>query len=347
MARRSTKAHVTIKDVAEAAGVSPMTVSRALRNVSFVTEETRLRIQQAVDQLGYVPNKAAGSLSSRKSGFVAMLLPSLNNQHLAETVHILTLELEKADKQLLLGYTDYLPDKEEELIETMLRHRPEALILCYDGHSQEARRRLDKVTIPVIELWETPDDAVQHTVGFSNFKAAYDMTRALLAKGYQRVAFLGEVNDEGSRAGARREGFTAAMQDAGLSAHRVTHTATMPISLEAAADTCNRLLDAFPDTDCIFCVSDPAAFGAMSALVERGVTIPDQIGLAGFGNFEISRFTHPPIATVGVDPVLIGKKAAELLLRILDQDGVGSSQVTEHIRLTPELMIRGSVTQCD
>nr|WP_321461384.1 LacI family DNA-binding transcriptional regulator [uncultured Cohaesibacter sp.] len=339
---------VTMRDVAAAAGCSTMTVSRALQKDGRVSEKTRKRILKTVKELGYVPDMTAGSLSSMRSGFIALLLPSLNNQHLAEMVHALTDELAKADLQLLIGHTDYLSSKEERLIEMMMRRRPEALVICYDGHTEQAMKLLKSVSVPVIELWEDPDAPIQHTVGFSNFKAAYAMTEALIARGYQAIGFIGEACDDGTRAGARRKGFQAAMADAGLDAGRVIQHDVMPISIEGAKQACEELLDSYPEIDCIFCVSDPAAFGALSLLQERGIAVPDAIGLCGFGNFEISRFTHPPISTVGVDATVVGRKAAELILRIRNEDNVGEAgdggqQMSEHLRLKPELMFRRSL----
>ncbi|WP_316863287.1 LacI family DNA-binding transcriptional regulator [uncultured Cohaesibacter sp.] len=338
---------VTMRDVAAAAGCSTMTVSRALQKDGRVSEKTRKHILKTVRQLGYVPDLTAGSLSSKRSGFIALLLPSLNNQHLAEMVHALTDELAEADLQLLIGHTNYLAQKEEALIGMMLRRRPEALVICYDGHTERAADMLKTVSVPVIELWEDPEDPIQHTVGFSNFKAARDMTLALIERGYRKLSFLGESSDDGTRAGARRRGFQAAMVEAGLEGHRVVQHDVMPISIEGAKQACQTILDDYPETDCIFCVSDPAAFGALSLLQEKGIAVPDDIGLCGFGNFEISRFTHPPTSTVGVDASTVGRKAAELILRILamDEGEEDDQHLSEHIRLRPELMFRASVKE--
>nr|WP_321455019.1 LacI family DNA-binding transcriptional regulator [uncultured Cohaesibacter sp.] len=336
---------VTMRDVAAAAGCSTMTVSRALQKDGRVSEKTRKKILKTVKELGYVPDMTAGSLSSQRSGFIALLLPSLNNQHLAEMVHALTDELGKEDLQLLIGHTDYLSSKEEALIEMMMRRRPEALVISYDGHTDQAMKLLKTVTVPVVELWEDPENPIQHTVGFSNFKAAYNMTEALVQRGYSKIGFLGEAMDAGTRAGARRRGFQSAMKNVGLDDNRVIQHDIMPISMEGAKQATEVLLDQYPDIDCIFCVSDPAAFGALSLLQERGIAVPDDIGLCGFGNFEISRFTHPPISTVGVDAAMVGKKAAELILRLRNSNDAeqATQELSEHLRLRPELMFRRSL----
>ena len=332
-------------DVANAAGVSTMTVSRALRKDSPINEQTRQRVLQVVRDLGYVPDLTAGSLSSRKTGFVPLLLPSLNNLHFAQTVQAISEELNKFDMQILLGHTNYSAEKEEALIELMLRRRPEAIVLSYDGHTKRTLALLEKAGIPVIELWETPPDPIQHTVGFSNFDASEKMTSELIKLGYRNIGYIGEKQDVGTRGAARREGFVAAMQNAGLDAHRIVRHQSLPLTIQSGAEACAVMLDKYPDIDCIFCVSDPAAFGAKSTLLSRGYSVPDDVAIVGFGDFEISRFSHPTISTVGMDPWMLGKKAAMLLLRVLEEDKAGQLSSTEHINLNVDLLFRGSTRQ--
>lgn len=318
---------ITMRDVARAAGVSRMTVSRALKKDSPVSEETRARILKVVREMNYVPDHMAGSLSTKRSGFVAVLVPSLNNLHFAETVQALTEELEQSGRQILLGHTDYAREREEELVEHMLRRRPEAIVLSYDGHTPRTRALLRDAGIPVIELWERPDDPIGHTIGFSNQQAAADMTRALIGRGYRNITFLGEGSDDWTRGAARRKGFQQAMVEAGLPGDRVLQIGKPPLSIEAGAAAAQGLLQAFPDTDCVFCVSDAPAFGVLSVMGSLGKSVPDDIGIAGFGNFEVSRFSTPTITTVSVDPQTIGRETGRLIGTLLSQDDVSEPQL--------------------
>lgn len=308
---------VTMRDVARAAGVSRMTVSRALKKDSPVSSKTREHILQVVREMNYVPDQMAGSLTTKKSGFVAVLVPSLNNLHFGETVQALTQQLETIGQQILLGYTDYSAEREEQLIEAMLRRRPEAIVLSYDGHSDRSLQLLNGAQIPVIELWERPEEPIAHTVGFSNFAAAAQMTHGLIDRGYRNIAFLGEGDDDWTRGAARRKGFISAMEERGLSAHRLLMVGKPPLSIEDGAAAVPPLLLEYPDTDCIFCVSDLPAFGALGALNTAGRKVPDKMGLAGFGNFEVSRFAAPSISTVVVDPKSIGKATGKLITELL------------------------------
>jgi len=163
---------ITMEDVAREAGVSRMTVSRALRSDSPVSDKTRARILKIVRKLNYVPDQSAGTLSTRRSGFVATLVPSLNNLHFAESVQALNEQIEPIGLQMLLGHTGYSAEREERLIEGMLKRRPEVIVLPFDGHTTRTVKLLKQANVPVIEQWEVPpncrtvgasDDTLRHT----------------------------------------------------------------------------------------------------------------------------------------------------------------------------------------
>lgn len=332
---------VTMRDVAKAAGVSRMTVSRALKKDSPISKETREHILRVVKDMNYVPDQMAGSLTTKKSGFVGVLLPSLNNLHFAQTVQSLTEVVEESGLQLLLGYTAYLPEREEQMVETMLRRRPEAMILSYDGHTDRTVELLKDASIPVVEIWEKPENPIEHTVGFSNEHAAYDMTKALLARGFKNIVFLGESEDDWTRGAARRKGFKRAMLEAGRNPDCEIRFGAPPLSIENGAAAVELILEEYPETDCVFCVSDMAAFGVQSRLKAMGISVPGQISVVGFGNFEVSRFASPEISTVVVDPVAIGKATGDLILRLLTMEAITDESPT-HITLPPTPEFRGS-----
>ncbi|WP_299546354.1 LacI family DNA-binding transcriptional regulator [uncultured Tateyamaria sp.] len=324
-----------MRDVARAAGVSRMTVSRALKKDSPVSKDTRDRILKVVREMNYVPDQMAGSLTTKRSGFVAVLVPSLNNLHFAETVQALTEELEQIGQQILLGHTDYSTAREEQLVEDMLRRRPEAIVLSYDGHSDRTLELLNDSNIPVIELWERPDNPVGHTIGFSNRQASADMTRALIDRGYRNITFVGEADDDWTRGAARRKGYLDAMVQAGLPTNRVLKIGKPPLSIEEGAAAATRLLQDFPDTDCVFCVSDAPAFGVLSVMLKLGKAVPGDIGIAGFGDFEVSRFATPTISTVSVDPKTIGRETGRLIGRLLSaNEEVSRTLVSVPVDLT-------------
>lgn len=339
MSNNSLKNIVTMRDVARAAGVSRMTVSRALRKDSPVSKETRDKILKVVRDMNYVPDQMAGSLTTKRSGFVAVLVPSLNNLNFAETVQALTEELALVGLQILLGYTNYNPEQEEQQVETMLRRRPEAIVLSYDGHTERTVELLKNAQVPVIELWERPPEPIGHTIGFSNEEAAIKMTEDLLGLGYQSITFLAEIGDDWTRGAARRSGFKKAIKATGLPL-QVLRVGRPPMSIEDGADAVPSIFETYPDTDCVFCVSDAAAFGVLSGLKSRGLSVPDEIGIAGFGNFEVSRFASPSISTVDVDSVRIGREAGRLIGKLLAEDR--AYDVVVQLDVSPATELRNS-----
>lgn len=311
---------VTMEDVAQAAGVSRMTVSRALREDGLVSHETRKRILDVVEKMNYVPDQMAGSLSTKRSGFIATLVPSINNVHYGKMVQSLTDALEGTGLQILLGHTDYSVRREQTLVESLLKRRPEAIALPYDGHSKRTITLLKNAQIPVIQLWETPPKPIGYTIGFSNKNVSRSMTEELIGLGYKNIAFLCETNDEWTRGSARRDGFKEAMENAGLSAHRMIRFGTPPMSIKDGHFVGTNLNQYYDDIDCVFCVSDAPAFGVISGLKEQGIRVPDDIGVAGFGDFEVSRYSNPTISTVQFDAAEVGRVAAELIAKIIDPD---------------------------
>jgi LacI family transcriptional regulator, gluconate utilization system Gnt-I transcriptional repressor len=333
---------VKMSDVARAAGVSTMTVSRALRQDGRIAPETRRKIQRLVQELGYVPDRTAAGFSSRRSGFVGVLVPSLNNTHFAETAVGLQNELHPAGLHMLLGHTSYLKARAEQLVETMLERRPEAMVVTYDDHTPRTRRLLSEAGIPVIEIWEVPPKPIGHVVGFSNRKAATTMTRHLIDLGRRKIGFIGEANDNGTRGAQRRLGFLDAVRAAGLDATRLIRMAAPPIGMLEGRQAMAALMRQWPDTDAVFCVSDPCAFGAVSACQVAGIAIPDDVAIAGFGNFEISQCAVPAISTISVSGLTIGAEAAGLIRRLLTGDAATRNIPPQTILISADVKIRGS-----
>ncbi len=308
----------TMSDVARKAGVSAMTVSRALRDGASIASDTREKIRKAVEQLGYVLDQSAGSLSSKRTGFVAALVPSLNNSNFADTARGLTDALQGSGLQLLLGYTDYSIEKEEELIESMLRRRPEAIVVTGGKHTERGRKLLENSGIPVIETWDLPPKPVRHVVGFSNAEAAGALVRYLHRKGYRKIGFIGGTSNRDTRGADRRLGYERAMTALGLHETRIISFGTPPISMKQGGDALTRLVEQWPDVEAAICVSDLSAFGALTACQRNNWAVPRRIAIAGFGDFEISSCSHPSITTVGVNCYDIGRKAGDLLLRAIE-----------------------------
>ena len=310
-------AQSTMADVARLAGVSAMTVSRALRPDSAIAADTRARIFRIIEEIGYVPDMTAGGLSSRKSGFIAALVPTINNSNFADTARGLTEVLSAAGLQLLLGYTDYSLEREEALIEAMLRRRPEGVMLTGGTHTERTRRLLKNAHIPVVETWDLPAEPINHVVGFSNAEATNAMVHHLHQRGYREIGFIGGGSTADTRGSDRLLGYVAAIDALKLPTGRVITYGLPPISIEHGGEALTMLISAWPNVDAVVCVSDLSAFGALSECHRRGLKVPQQIAIAGFGDFDLSRWCWPKLTTVAVDCMGIGHRTGEILLEAL------------------------------
>lgn len=327
-------------DVAARAGVSAMTVSRALKDGSTVSAATRARIMQAVEEMGYVLDLTAGTLSSKRSGFVAVLIPSLNNSNFSDTARGIERRLEGSGLQMLLGATDYDLRKEEHLIEAMLRRRPEVIVVTGGRHTGRARRHLGAAGIPVVEMWDLPEAPLEHVVGFSNAAAAGAMVEHLHGRGYRAVAYIGGSTDRDTRGMDRRRGYERAVRDLALPAGLTVACGAPPIAMQQGSEAVVDLLARHPEVDAVLCVSDLAAFGALSECQRRGWAVPGRLAVAGFGDFELSRSCHPRLTTVSVDAWGIGDAVGALLLRAVASGRDKSPLPPETVRTPFAVMAR-------
>ena len=329
----------TMKEVAAAAGVSVMTVSRAFRSDASISDDTRERIRTVADELGYVFDAVASNLRSQRSGFVAVTIPSINNANFAETVGALTSRLDAAGLQVLMGRTNYDMAEEERLIGQLLRRQPEALVVTGGHHTERARRMMQNAAIPVIETWDLPKAPLGHVVGFSNADAMRVMVAHLSARGYRKIAFIGGDSAFDTRGADRRRGFVAAIEERGLDPSRLITVGRPPVSMRQGAAAMAILLDTLPDTEAVIAVADPAAFGALTECDRRGIRVPDDMAIAGFGNFEISGVSVPALTTIDPFPARMGEQAGQLIADLL-RGGAKSGPTL--IEIEPQLVARAS-----
>jgi LacI family gluconate utilization system Gnt-I transcriptional repressor len=313
-----------MRDVSRLAGVSAMTVSRVLGDPKSASEDTRLRVMQAVEQLGYVPDQVAGSLSSRRTNFVGLILPTLTNSNFADTAEGLAAVLSPAGYQLLIGYTLYQLDEEERLVRSMLSHRPVAIVTSGSHHTLATRQMILQTEVPLVEIWARPDPPIDRSVGFSNFEAGRAAARYLIELGHRRIGALGsDVNATiaDHRGEERLQGFSAALHEAGIGDDLVIRHGHAPVTYQHGADALGVLLDRAPDVEAVFAVSDVSAFGVLMECRRRDIDVPGELSILGFGDFEIGRQCAPAISTIHIDAKRIGQLTGEMLVDLLAGEG--------------------------
>lgn len=304
---------VTMRDVASAVGVSPMTVSRAFRGDKTVSEATRTRVQDVARKLGYVYDGTATAFRTKKSGFVAVTLPSINNANFAETFRGLTQASTGSGMQLLLGVTNYRVAREEELVRQLLARNPEALVMTGGHHSEALRDLVGALSIPVVEIWDLPKAPLGHVVGFSNARAMGLIVDHLASKGRRRLAFLGAAEGSDLRGAERRAGVLQRAAELGLPEVTSLDAGPAPVSMRHGSDSLRAHQRLLRDIDALVCVSDTVAFGALSECRRLGIDVPGDLAITGFGQFDVAMVSEPQITTIDVNARDIGQRVADLL----------------------------------
>jgi len=317
--RRRATGRVTLADVASAAGVSPITASRALRGQRSVDAALVSRVQAAADRLGYVPDPAARALASARSWHVAVLVPLLSNNLFVDLLEAVHGALWPAGYQTLIGVTHYSRQEEEHLLRSYLAHRPAGLLLTGFDRSDASRALLAASGVPCVHLMDlgAPD---QHSVGFSQADAGRSITEHLLARGRRRIAFVAAQLDP--RVMQRAEGYRRAMQAAGLGDARIEMLNPESSSMALGGVLFEQVLRAHPEVDAMFFCNDDLAQGGLLAALRLKVDVPQQVAVAGFNDLAGSDQMLPTLTTVRTPRTVIGTEAAAMLLKLMRGEAV-------------------------
>lgn len=310
---------VTLRDVAQAAGVSLITASRALGNPARVSAETIARVQAAVAATGYVPNLLAGGLKSSRSRTIAALVPVISVPQFLPTVQTLTEVFDRHGYQLLLGQSGYDRSRERALLHTMVGRRVDGIVsagLLQPGPETE---RLRERGIPVVETWDLSDRPVDMGVGFSHLKVGGAVAGFFLARGWSRA---GVASADDQRARQRLEGFEAVI---GRAVPRVMVPA--PSSLAAGRSALAALLAQDPGLRAVCCSSDALAEGVCIEARARGLRVPQDLAVCGFGDAAFAAHLEPALTTVRIDAARIGRLAAEMIVARCDGQAVSPAVV--------------------
>jgi LacI family transcriptional regulator, gluconate utilization system Gnt-I transcriptional repressor len=314
--KRSRRGHggITLSDVARLAGVSPITASRALNTPGQVAPAALQRVRDAVQRTGYVPNMLAGGLASNRSRLVAAVVPSIGGGAVfMEMLQSLTESLAESGYQLMLGQSGYVQSREDALLDAIIGRRPDGIVLTGIMHSAEGRRRLLASGIPVVETWDLTPTPIDMLVGFSHERAGAAVADYLHAKGRRRLAVL---SGDDERAKRRNAAFVAqARQVQGRRARGPVPTLQVPAptTLGSGRAAFARLIAEHPGTDAVFCSSDLLALGVLTEAQARGIAVPGDVAVLGFGDLVFAADLHPALTTVRIDGTAIGRQAARFI----------------------------------
>ncbi len=299
---------ITLDQVAAAARVSPATVSRYFNTPGIVARETAERIREAVEQLGYIPNLLAGGLASNRSRLVAVMIPELSGSIFVDMIEAMIEELSSHGYVVMLLVTGLQLETPSDLVRAALGRRPEAVVVT-GAVDAATRSLLRKSGTSVIELWDLPAEPVDVAIGFSHFAVGEALARHVHERGYCAPHLL---MPDAARAGMRRQGFLETWQALGGAEPRTTQVGT-PGTLSDAHAFIDALLASVSRPDIAVCGSDLLAFGVAGEARARGLRIPQDLAVVGFGDTRLAKEAIPPITSVAIDGARVGRELAMLL----------------------------------
>ena len=321
-------------DVARLAGVSTATVSRALRRAEVVSPQLRERVRQAVETLGYVPNPAAGGLAAARTRTVGVVVPSLVNSFFAATLEAMAERLAPRGYQIMLVNSGYSIETEAALVNSLLSWSPAAIVLTGQAHSRATLQRLLEAGIPVVEMWELSENALDSLVGFSHRAVGRLAARHLIERGRRRIAFVGAALDEDRRAAQRAAGFGEVVRES-LATEPVVLALQQRASAATGAAALAELLARHPDVDGVACSNDAMALGGLFECQRRGLRVPADVALIGFGDLDFAACSVPTLSTIRPPRREIGIAVAEHLLQRFDDPATGPTTIDVGFALVP------------
>lgn len=322
--KKNTNRPVRVEDVARVAGVSPITVSRALSYPEKVKEETRKRVAEAVAQTGYVVNSFASSLRSGRSPVVAVFSSNVRNPHFANVLLGCTEVLEDNGYQLLHARVGESAEEQRRRIASMTPFRPAAMLFTDLLKPDLDRGIISSQGIPVVEMWDQRTDPVDMLVTMWEEEAGRTMGRHFVERGYTRIAYAGLLFERGR---CRLDGFRAALREAGRECELVL-SLSEGWEPDAGAAAFDEIVARLPDCDAILFGSDILAAGALSAARRRKIGVPTDIAVAGFGDIPVASHLDPPLTSLGVSSLEMGRRAGQMLLSRLGGREIGERIVS-------------------
>ncbi|TPW30565.1 LacI family transcriptional regulator [Martelella alba] len=315
--RGGSKPRTTLNDVANIAGVSPITVSRALREPQKVSDKLREQILSIVDDIGYVPNFAARSLASRHSGVVAVLGPILGSRAFSLAAKGVEDRFQRSDLRTQFANTGLNAAEEAQQLKLFLAQNPAGIIIESFAEFPVNKKLIAEIDCPVVQMMDTSLDPLDMGVGICHRDAAAAATRMLISKGYRRIASLGASKDIRSR--RRFDGYRDALVDAGLYDPALVIDSEREHSLEFGMELLDRIHAEQPDVDAAFCHSDELALGVYFRSLQLGLRVPEDFGICGYDGMGFAGMKNAPLTTVQVPLYEIGEKAAELIIRFMSE----------------------------
>jgi LacI family transcriptional regulator, gluconate utilization system Gnt-I transcriptional repressor len=337
MARKRAKSGpIRLTEVAERAGVSPITASRFFRNPEALSSAKRERVASAAKELGYVPNLAARALASQRTEVIGVLIPSLTNNVFNDVLRGIYDASEGSRYSIQFVNTRYSILQEEKLLRLFQAQNPAGLIVTGINQTADSREVMEAMDCPVVQIMEIGPDPVDMMVGFSHYDAAFAAVSHLIAQGRKRIGFVGARMDP--RVQRRFEGYRDAMKAAALFDQNLIVTTPIPTAVTLGGTLLSDLFAKAPDTDAVFCINDDLALGVLFECQRQQIAVPEKVAIVGFNDMEFMASAVPSITSVRTNRYEMGRTAVTMLIDALE----GRRPAKAVVDLGFELIVRES-----
>lgn len=332
--------NVTLKHIADALGVSTMTVSRAINNRSNVDKKTKARVLKQAQEMGYTPNHIAKSLVSKKTFTIGVVVPEIAHSFFANAIQGIEEVTFEQQYQLILTHSAEQADREQYALHTLQGKRVDGILIssAEHVHDYEFYTNIIKSEISLVFFDRCVADLGASCISVDDEAGAFNVTQHLIDHGYHRIAHLSGPQNI-SIGKDRLQGYKKALKKNGISVDN-SLVEEAGFHEKAGYDAMSSLIQKHKQNPvrAVFAVNDPAAFGAMDAIYDHGLSVPEEIALVGFSDDIRASLMRSPLTTVRQPARELGKRAAQKLISHIEH----ADQPVEHIELQTTLKIRSS-----
>jgi DNA-binding LacI/PurR family transcriptional regulator len=331
---------VSIKDIAQAANVTPGTVSRALRDSPRVNPETKRRIQHLAEEMGYTPDAQARSLVIGRTQTIGVVVTTVADPFIGSIVQTIESAAQEQGYTVILASSNDIPDREIEAVKMLQSRRVDGVIVTSSRVGALYQDRLDRLRVPVVLINSLAELRGQHiiSVNVDNRHGGRQATDHLIQKGHRRIAYVAAPADR-SDSGERMAGYRGALTGAGMA-----YDPSLVVQGTGRAGGGQRVLPTLMSLhdapSAVFCYNDMTAIGLMNAAQKRGLSVPHDLAVVGFDDIAFAQFAYPPLTTVAQPVGRLGKAAMETVLGLLDGEDLNGS--TSSVVVKGRLVVRES-----
>lgn len=331
----------TIKDVADRAGVSIATVSRVINGSSVVSEKSRQKVMEAIEELDFKPSQIARNLVMQTSNTIGVIVPALSNQFTGGILNGIEEKTSSCGYDILVGGTGGDVERERRYLELFQERHVAGIIFMGWQLKPQTVNVINSISVPVVMMNRNASGLKVPTVSIDNFRASYQMTKYLIEKGHRKIAFFRNSVDIDACGVEQYSGFERALAEAGMEIDR-SLVKYGEFSEERSYQLMSELIRQENIPTAVFATSDIMAIGAANAIKDSGMDVPGDVSVVGFNDVEMASLYRPALTVIHQPLFAMGEEAVKMILDSRNKDGSGMENDGRIVMLPHKLVQRDS-----